>query len=39
MMARIMFQGRNQIDNVIKGNVDRGQIGTEFLKSFLIPNL
>lgn len=36
MMARIMFQGHNRIDNVINGNVDRSQIGTEFMKSFLI---
>lgn len=36
MMARIMFQGHNRIDNVIKGNVDRGQMGAEFMKSFLV---
>ena len=36
MMARIMFQGHNRIDNVIKDNVDRSQIGTEFMKSFLV---
>lgn len=36
MMAKIMFAGHNGIDNVINGNVDRSQIGTEFIKSFLV---
>lgn len=36
MMARIMFQGHNRIDNVIKGDIDRSQMGTEFIKSFLV---
>ncbi|MBR4027086.1 MAG: hypothetical protein IKJ01_05950, partial [Lachnospiraceae bacterium] len=36
MMARIMFQGHNRIDNVINGNMNHNQIGTEFIKSFLI---
>lgn len=36
MMARIMFQGHNRIDNVIKGDIHRSQVGTEFIKSFLL---
>lgn len=36
MMARIMFQGHNRIDNVIKGDIDRSKMGTEFIKSFLV---
>ena len=36
MMARIMFQAHNRIDNVIKGDIDRSQMGTEFIKSFLV---
>ncbi len=36
MMARIMFNGHNRIDDVIKGNVDRSQLGAEFMKSFLV---
>ena len=36
MMARIMFQGQNRFDNVIKGNKNYSQFGTEFMKSFLI---
>lgn len=36
MMARIMFQGHNRMDSVIKGNVDRSQLGAEFVKSFLV---
>lgn len=36
MMARIMLQGQNRFDDVINGNVSHSQIGTEFIKSFLI---
>ncbi len=36
MMARIMFQGHNRIDDVINGNANHGQMGTEFIKSFLV---
>lgn len=36
MMAKIMFLGHNRIDNVIKGNMNHSQIGTEFIKSFLV---
>ena len=36
MMVRIMFQGHNRIDNVIKGDIDRSQMRTEFIKSFLV---
>lgn len=35
MMAKIMFASHDRIENVINGNVDRSQIGTEFIKSFL----
>ena len=35
MMAKIMFQAHNRIDSVIKGNLDRSQIGIDFAKSFL----
>ena len=36
MMARIMLQGQNRLDDVINGNASHSQIGTEFIKSFLI---
>ena len=36
MMARIMVLGQNGINNVIKGNVNHSQMGTEFIKSFLV---
>jgi len=36
MMARIMFQGHNRINDVINGNGNHGQLGTEFIKSFLV---
>lgn len=36
MMARIMALGQNGINNVIKGNIKHSQMGTEFIKSFLI---
>lgn len=36
MMARIMLQGQNRLDDVINGNASHSQIGTDFIKSFLI---
>lgn len=36
VIARIMRLGRNGMDDMIKGNLDRGQIGVEFIKSFLV---
>lgn len=36
MMAKIMFLGRNRMDQMIDGKGNQGLIGTEFIKSFLI---
>lgn len=36
MMARIMLQGQNRLDDVINGDASHSQMGTEFIKSFLI---
>ena len=35
MLARIKFHGHNRIDNVINRNLNRSQIGTDFIKSIL----
>lgn len=36
MMAKIIFQAHNSVNDVVEGNVDRSQIGIDFIKSFLI---
>ena len=36
MMAKITFLGQNGIDDMINGDVEQGQMGTDFIKSFLV---
>lgn len=38
MMARIMALAQNQMGHMLNGTASHSQMGTEFIKSFLILN-